>query len=46
MTSFFKLRLWSSEEDAETPEMGSPASAVQCGRVHIGGAKTIRLDAK
>jgi hypothetical protein len=46
MTSFFKLRLWSSEEDTETPEMGSPASGVQCGSAHIGGAKTIQQDAE
>jgi hypothetical protein len=45
MISFFKLRLWSSNEDAETPEMGLKASSVQCGSAHIGGAKTNQLDA-
>jgi hypothetical protein len=46
MTSFFKFRFWSSEEDAETPEMGLKTSGFQCGSAHIGGAKTIRLDAE
>jgi hypothetical protein len=28
----------------ENLEMGSSASVVQCGKAHIGGAKSIRLD--
>jgi hypothetical protein len=46
MISFFKLRLWSSKEDAETLEMGSPASGVECESAHSGGAKTHRLALK
>jgi hypothetical protein len=29
---------------SENLEMGQPASVVECGSAHIGGAKSIRLD--
>ncbi|QAY95482.1 hypothetical protein CWB41_06820 [Methylovirgula ligni] len=34
----------SSGEAPENLEMGPPASGVECGSAHIGGAKSIRLD--
>jgi len=34
----------SSGEVPENLEMGPPASGVECGGAHIGGAKSIRLD--
>jgi hypothetical protein len=44
MTSPFGLRLWSFGEAPENPDMGLPASGVEGGSAHIGGAKSIRLD--
>jgi hypothetical protein len=44
MTSPFRLRLWSFGEAPENLDMGLPASGVECRSVHIGGAKSIRLD--
>jgi hypothetical protein len=41
----FRLRLWSFGEAPEIVEMGQPASGVECGGAHIGGAKSIRLEA-
>src|ERR1700740_598422 len=43
MTSPFRLRLWSFGEAPENLEMGPPASGVECGSAHIGGAKSNRL---
>src|SRR5262245_11532375 len=38
------IRLWSFGEAPENLDMGSPASGVECGSAHIGGAKSIQLD--
>src|SRR5277367_3106615 len=44
MTSPFRLCPWSFGEAPENLQMSPPASGVECGSAHIGGAKSIRLD--
>jgi hypothetical protein len=38
------FRLWSFGDAAENLDIGPPGSGVECGKAHIGGAKTIRID--
>jgi hypothetical protein len=44
MTFPFRLCLWSFGKNPESLEISLPASGVECGSAHIGGAKSIRLD--
>jgi hypothetical protein len=44
MISPFRLLVWSFGEAPENLDMGLPASGVECGSAHIGGAKSIRPD--
>jgi hypothetical protein len=40
----FSFRGFGTASASENFEMGQPASGVECGSAHIGGAKSIRMD--
>jgi hypothetical protein len=44
MTASFRLPPLIVGDAPENLDIGRPGSGVECGKAHIGGAKTIRID--